>query len=145
MEKESLLKCGGFPECRCLRGGDRDTWLRLILKVPYVWTPFIGASYHTDSVNMVTRNTSHPAEPCLCATIKQILIQNDSDAPSPILRRKLIHLYNNSLVSHFRQKGKEHKLGMTDVGRLYPDFDPVLAIRILKIFFSQLKRKEARI
>jgi len=52
-----LLQIGGFPEGRCKRGGDVDTWLRAIYfgKIA-IWSPKLTVVYHRDAVNMVTKS-----------------------------------------------------------------------------------------
>lgn len=57
IKKETLISAGLFPEGKASMGGDIDTWLRCIYLSKYiVWYNNIGAIYHRDSVNMVTRN-----------------------------------------------------------------------------------------
>ena len=53
---ELLREIDGFPEGRCKRGGDVDTWLRAIYfgKLA-IWSPKLTVVYHRDSVNMVTK------------------------------------------------------------------------------------------
>jgi len=117
-ERAALLELAGFPEGCCARGGDRDTWLRLIMSVPCAWTPFIGAAYRTDSVNMVTRNTPYPLEPCPLVTIREILDQGGSDVLSSGVRRELVLLRLVYLVAWLRRKWKAGEFGSADFGRL---------------------------
>lgn len=59
---------GGFPERRCRRGGDKDTWLRLAAAGRVVIAPQPTATYHMDSVNMVTRAAPLSLPHCLEAS-----------------------------------------------------------------------------
>lgn len=56
LRTELLREIDGFPEGRCKRGGDVDTWLRAIYfgKLA-IWSPKLTVVYHRDSVNMVTK------------------------------------------------------------------------------------------
>ncbi|MFO7825455.1 MAG: glycosyltransferase family A protein [Cyclobacterium sp.] len=55
--KTTLLRSiKGFPEGRCKRGGDVDTWLRaMYFGKLAVWSPLQTVTYHRDSMNMVTK------------------------------------------------------------------------------------------
>lgn len=56
--RDVLREVNGFPEGKVVRGGDVDTWLRCIEYAGgLAWSAHVGATYHRDSVNMVTRNT----------------------------------------------------------------------------------------
>jgi len=73
VRRSLLSEIGGFPADRCVRGGDRDTWLRLLMTSNLVWSPYIGAIYYRDSVNMVTQNLSPQIQMCKDETYKRIL------------------------------------------------------------------------
>lgn len=137
-KREQLLKIGGFPEQRCKRGGDRDTWLRLIMEVPYAWTPYIGAVYHTDSINMVTRHTRHPAEPCISQTIQELVANHNTNKK---LYRELKRLYNASHKSYFRQKRRIGDLKISDIGRIYWRFDIKMIVYVMwQVFLSRFRK-----
>lgn len=116
-ERSALLSVGGFPAGRCGRGGDRDTWLRLILAVPYAWTPFVGAVYRTDSVNMVTRTVVRPREPCVLPTIAAAL-EGGEAAADKRLRRGLERLRNGSLGGYLAAGLSAGKIDWAGLGRL---------------------------
>jgi glycosyltransferase involved in cell wall biosynthesis len=57
--RERLLEVGLFPEGLCKRGGDKDLWFRLMRGAEAVGSDRPSATYHVDSVNMVTRTVSY--------------------------------------------------------------------------------------
>lgn len=67
--KASLLKyVGGFPEGRCKRGGDMDTWIRCLDRSRQnVFINIVSSVYFKDTVNQVTDNRKNPAMK-ICAT-----------------------------------------------------------------------------
>jgi len=59
IKKNILLEAGGFPEKKTKRGGDVDTWLRVMHLIKCAaWSSEITATYFRDSVNMVTKKES---------------------------------------------------------------------------------------
>jgi len=63
IKKKILLSVEGFPEGKARRGGDVDTWLRVMaIARNAAWSPKISAIYHRDSVNMVTKTESFSAK-----------------------------------------------------------------------------------
>lgn len=71
--RSTLIEAGMFPAGRCLRGGDKDTWLRLLGVADALGSARVTASYHRDSVNMVTKTTSMNHYPYLCGTLQSLL------------------------------------------------------------------------
>lgn len=58
--KELMLKAGGFPEGKCLRGGDEDTWLRLFLAGMNMLRISVPTGvYHLDASGMVTGKSAN--------------------------------------------------------------------------------------
>lgn len=63
VRRDILVSVGGFPEGKCRRGGDVDTWLRVLAVARQgAWSSAITAVYHRDSVNMVTRTEAFTAD-----------------------------------------------------------------------------------
>lgn len=77
--RSTLIEVGMFPEGKCKRGGDKDTWLRLLWKKDALGSPSVTASYHRDAVNMVTKSTSMNHYPFLCETLKGFLPTGNGD------------------------------------------------------------------
>jgi glycosyltransferase involved in cell wall biosynthesis len=130
IRREVLLADGGFPEGKSERGGDRDTWLRAVLRTPLAWTPFVGAIYHMDSVNMVTRTTTHQADPVLARTIRAFLGTKGSGALGLRLRLALMKLYNVTHDSYFRQQRRAGVLRLSDLSCLYLAASPLYCLRV---------------
>lgn len=63
VKKKLMLQAGGFPEGKCLRGGDEDTWLRLFLAgMRLLRVSVATAAYHLDASDMVTHKTVNACE-----------------------------------------------------------------------------------
>ncbi len=93
--KELLLAAGLFPESRCRRGGDKDLWLRVISRTQAAYDPRVLATYHRDSVNMVTRTIGMNVRHCICDTILAMLADSD-----PHIVERLKHLYNLEVYAY---------------------------------------------
>jgi len=72
-KKNTLIEIGGFPEGKCKRGGDTETWLRLMLKNKLAWSPYIGAIYYKDVPETVTKKISDIEIPYVYYSVKEIL------------------------------------------------------------------------
>jgi GT2 family glycosyltransferase len=73
--RRSLLDAGLFPEGRALRGGDKDTWLRVSCHGAIRFAPGVTAIYHRDAVNMVTRTSDTNIRHCMCETVEELAKQ----------------------------------------------------------------------
>jgi glycosyltransferase involved in cell wall biosynthesis len=64
VKKSVLETAGGFDE-RWRHGADLELWLRLLLehKALALWQPYIGATYHIDSINRVTKTQRQEYSP----------------------------------------------------------------------------------
>lgn len=71
--RRALLSAGLFPGDDCRRGGDKDMWLRLLRVGDAIGSSKVTATYHRDSVNMVTKTTSMNHSPYLCGTLRRML------------------------------------------------------------------------
>lgn len=74
IKKDILLKAGLFPEGRCERGGDMDTWMRcLYINEKSVFLNTQLAIYYRDTINQVTDNIKNPStQLCSLSTIEEI-------------------------------------------------------------------------
>ncbi|WP_066632800.1 glycosyltransferase family 2 protein [Desulfolucanica intricata] len=99
IKKELLDKVGGFPENRCRRGGDIDTWLRIMLQTEAAWSPLIGATYYRDSVNMVTRTVPNTNIQCVYSTIKETLRNKEYKEYKRALKKFSNHYSANTILS----------------------------------------------
>src|SRR5262249_55416881 len=71
--RQALIDAGLFPAGRCVRGGDKDLWLRVARNGLVVAAAGTTAIYHRDATNMVTRKSSTDSRHCLCETINTML------------------------------------------------------------------------
>jgi len=63
-----------FPDGKCKSGGDVDAWFKLLSKKSEIgFTNKILATYHVDSVNMVTKNTFQTEVPCIVLSVKDYI------------------------------------------------------------------------
>lgn len=93
--KEVILRAGGFPEKTAKRGGDIDTWFRIMLTHgKCAWSAHIGAVYHRDSINMVSRKWTYET-PSICKSIAMVLKRRDLS----LQQRRLLKL-NSNLNAH---------------------------------------------
>lgn len=91
--QSALLAVEGFPADKCRRGGDVDTWLRVMAYVRCAaWSSKISAVYFKDSVNMVTKHETFTAS-WEKGTIDTLLF-SESDRQVRIYLKK----YNNKRI-----------------------------------------------
>lgn len=69
IRRDVLVRAGMFPAGRCKRGGDKDTWLRVMSATKAVGSNVVGATYYNDVAGQVTRNVSVNQRHCLCDTL----------------------------------------------------------------------------
>ena len=91
-----LLEAGLFPAGRCSRGGDKDLWLRAARRADLLACPSVTATYHRDSVNMVTRNSTTNLRHCLCDTIDTLIAEETSSKR----RQLLMRLFNTEVFEY---------------------------------------------
>lgn len=118
--RQALIDAGLFPAGRCVRGGDKDLWLRVARSAPMVAAPGMTAIYHRDAINMVTRKSSTDARHCLCDTISTML----RDAPEPI-RPLLKKLFNLEVYLYALYAAKERKVNPAFWRGFYAQEDPL--------------------
>lgn len=79
IRKSLLLEVGGFPDGKCKRGGDLDTWIRCLYRSKK--SIFINKSlsvYYRDTVNQVTDHSTNPSLTfCAAETLSAIRGENN--------------------------------------------------------------------
>ena len=94
IKRDVLIAIDGFPAGFCRRYGDIDTFLRALLYCEYgLWSKKITATYHTDSVNMVTKNN-----PFESSCIKHTIVSELNSANSKRLKEHMIYFLNRKLM-----------------------------------------------
>lgn len=98
IKRDILIKSGLFPAGKAHRGGDVDTWLRCaFICEGLAINNYIGACYHRDSVNMVTKHSIDDAS-SIRSSIKEILNLTD-DSETRYLLKKLSNYYTRGAWS----------------------------------------------
>jgi glycosyltransferase involved in cell wall biosynthesis len=118
--RQALIDAGLFPAGRCVRGGDKDLWLRVARSGEAVAAPGTTAIYHRDATNMVTRRSSTGARHCLCETIIAML-RNASDAERPLLKR----LFNQEVYQYALYAAKDRTVSPESWRGFYAQQDPL--------------------
>jgi succinoglycan biosynthesis protein ExoO len=136
LRKELLFAVGAFPEGRCVRGGDRDTWLRLLVASDLAWSPYLGAVYHRDAVNQVTRTTPPEVRNCMDKTFAQILGDRSLSVRFPPgFRRALMRLSNHEKRGAVRIRMRAGALKPGDLRSFHFFADPLYCASVLAASF----------
>lgn len=127
-----LQDIGGFPlpSSGCKRAGDGQTWLRVMLSgATMAWSPHIGAVYHQDAVNMVTRKQRYPVDENGLITYIKSHLEAVSDRDTKILLKKYM---NKRILSLIFQDARIETVQWSDVLEALRAFqwDPRLAFII---------------
>ncbi len=138
-KKDTMLKIGGFPEGKCKRGGDIETWMRLMLNNKLAWSPYIGAVYYKDISNTVTKSISDIEIPYIFISSKNYLTEKNA-----FFIKKYANYYCKMSILHaivFNRNKKEIIKGFyKEVDKKYYYF-----FKILMIFPSFILRPLFRI
>ena len=118
--RQALIDAGLFPAGRCVRGGDKDLWLRVARNGPVIAAAGTTAIYHRDATNMVTRKSSTDARHCLCETINTML----ADAPKPV-RPLLRKLFNREVYQYALYAAKDRKVNPDSWRGFFAQEDPL--------------------
>jgi hypothetical protein len=113
IRRDVLLAAGLFPEHRCRRGGDKDTWLRTLAITDALSTPRPLATYYTVTENQVTRQETFNIRPCLLATVEELVSQTRGRR-----RRLLKCLFNLEIFEYSLMVGPRERVS-ADVYRGY--------------------------
>ena len=97
--RAALVDAGRFPEGRCRRGGDKDTWLRVAHMGTTVYTGAITARYFRDSINMTTKMAYANVVPCIVQSTKDLSARETGDVAERIRALQNLEIRNYALVS----------------------------------------------
>lgn len=129
-ERNLLEAIGGFPEERCTRGGDVDTWLRLVLTSRRVTiVPGATAIYHRDIGTSVTRRRPPQISHCTSATVTRALELERS----PRIRFLLKRLGNYHKKDPLRKRARAQGIGFGDLRQLYLCASPGFGLLMLAL------------
>lgn len=122
---DALAAAGGFPEGRVTRGGDQETWLRLVLAGNAIhWCAEPGSVYHRDAENMVTNRTPPQLEDNAIAAAVRRELAGDPRLPGLLLRK----LSNRKILEAMRHRFLSGQLRLRDLKHLYLATSPIMAL-----------------
>ncbi len=124
ISKNLLEDIGGFPEGRCRRGGDRDTWLRVVERTKIAWSSYIGEYYHCDSVNMVTKSVPE-GEGCAIPTLDRMISEYSCDREHRSELRQLELMKNELIDVRIRKAAKDGTLSIKLLAELRFKYAPI--------------------
>jgi succinoglycan biosynthesis protein ExoO len=105
VRRDVLARAGMFPAGRCKRGGDKETWLRVMAVTNALASPFVGATYHNDVPDQVTRSVSVNHRHCLCDTLAPLIATSAGE------RQKLLKwIYNSEIQKYARWLFGKHRI-----------------------------------
>lgn len=113
--RDLLIQAGLFPAGRARRGGDKDLWLRCLALSPAAYAPAVSSEFHQDTVNRVTKTTSHADLPVICTTIEGLIAQASSE------ERSLLKALSNREVTQYVRYASANRtpVGARFVRQLY--------------------------
>lgn len=97
--RSTLMEVGAFPEARCRRGGDKDTWLRVAHLGSAVFTGATTALYFRDSVNMTTKKSYANVVPCIVQSTKELAARESGQTALLLKTLQNKEILNYALVS----------------------------------------------
>lgn len=97
VQRQVLIESGLFPEGLTRRGGDKDTWLRVILQTRTAFAPHVTAEFNMDAGNRVSTSTAHTTVPIISDTIRSRLA-----LVTPAQRRLLLELSDQEIALYAR-------------------------------------------
>jgi len=142
VKKSFLQQIGGFPEvnCKCKRAGDGQTWLKAMMTgIEGAWGDFIGATYHKDSINMVTEMKDYRLnENCLVTFLRKAIESHRYPNESRYLKQYLRTRVRTHLISN----AKKGLLGLKHVRELkyYEFYSHTVFLSILAILPSNVSK-----
>jgi glycosyltransferase involved in cell wall biosynthesis len=140
IRRDTLLAVGAFPEDRCTRGGDVDTWLRVMLAERLLaYDPEPTAVYHREVETSVTARRAPQVHHCTAHTIRQVLRGNTRSRERRLLKR----LGNFHKKDPLRKKARGEGIGWSDLSGFYPEASPLfflLAVLLVLVPAGPLRR-----
>jgi succinoglycan biosynthesis protein ExoO len=130
IRRDVLLAAGLFPEGRCRRGGDKDTWLRTMMHTNALSSPRPLATYYTVTENQVTRQETFNTRPCLLATVEGLL----RDATGK--RRTLLkRLYNLEVFDYALMVGPRERVSAEVYRGFFVTTNPARYVALLALTY----------
>jgi succinoglycan biosynthesis protein ExoO len=102
IRRAAILRAGGFPDGKAVRGGDKDLWLRVVRNGPLRYCPDVSAAFHRDSENKVSKSTTTLGLPYL-ATSARAMVPGAGPREAALLRRLV-----NQEIAHYARYAMKH-------------------------------------
>ncbi|HVY85942.1 MAG TPA: glycosyltransferase family A protein [Caulobacterales bacterium] len=131
--RDVLMSAGLFPAGRCKRGGDKDMWLRAMHQTKALASPIVGATYHFDTGNQVTRQTSVNTRHCMCSTLNDLIAASDGER-----RRKLKRVANLEMRDYATKLFGREPLSRDVFRDFYADESPALYAALWAVSITPL-------
>ena len=72
IRRDVLLQAGLFPAGRATRGGDKDLWLRMMLRTDSRFVDHVTAQFRQDAINRVSNKTAYTMPPPIVETVSLV-------------------------------------------------------------------------
>lgn len=125
LDRALLLDIGLFPAGRSVRGGDNDTWFRAMRRTDLAWSPYRGAIYYRNAVNMTTTISRPDRNPCLEETIRAAISETPRSTMGRRLRFWFKRLANHEKKAALKNKIRKGTLSLADLKGIYPSVEPL--------------------
>jgi hypothetical protein len=97
IRRDVRIEAGAFPAGRCKRGGDKDTWLRVMTRTKGIASNVVGATYYNNVAEQVTRSVSVNQRHCLCDTLMPMIAASRGER-----QRLLKWIFNSEIQKYAR-------------------------------------------
>lgn len=130
MRRDVLIEAGLFPAGRCERGGDKDTWLRVMSRTRGVASPVVGATYYLNVAGQVTQTACANRRHCVCDTLIPMI-----RASTGRRRSTLKWIFNAEMQLYARQQFGVRPLSPAVYGGFFAEQAPAtyLALRAISL------------
>lgn len=137
IRRDVLLAAGLFPAARCKRGGDKDTWLRVMTLTKAIGAPAVGAVYYMNVADQVTRTVTLNQRHCLCDTLLPLI-----EASRGERQRLLKWIFNSEVLNYARWMFGQERIAPEVYRGFYARENPVLylALRVVSLTPLPLQR-----
>ncbi|GLQ57940.1 glycosyltransferase family 2 protein [Devosia nitrariae] len=136
--RSALIEAGMFPDGRCKRGGDKDTWLRVAHLGKLLFTGAVTANYYRDAVNMTTNKGYANSVPCSVPTLDALAALHE-----PPAARRLSHLKNLEIFNYAMVSARTEGLSPASIVNFDGSTDP-WGLALLRILATPLGQMAAR-
>jgi succinoglycan biosynthesis protein ExoO len=138
IRRDVLIEAGLFPAGRCKRGGDKDTWLRVMARTKAIGSPFVGATYYNNIADQVTRSASVNQRHCLCDTLIPMI-----EASTGERQRLLKWLFNSEIGKYARWMFGEQRMARDVYRGFYAIENPALYLSLCAMSVTPLPIQRA--